>query len=646
MKKLILVGILLLCYSLQSKAQYNFIKSTVNAELGDQLRVYPTSDKGWIVFTKDSLKLSKFNGCGQNEWSKKYTIPNSVINLSDFIQSSNGDYLLLTRMPFASVAVSLITRIDPQGIVLWSKSYQDSNYFHFPYTLSEDQQGNIYLFANVEHLINNNSYNLITKADVNGNIIWSKFYDQGGIWGGAITTTDNGLLFRTGPHYIKIDSAGAVQWQSLINGIGYNYYAPLEVSDGYLITGSVNSNPNFAFAKIDKSGNLFWNYRKTFNLPGNVPVFCKRNNGNFIGTFFKGATPNSPTNIIEFDKDANIINQTSIGVTSGILAGKTICYTIDNYPLLTGIVGNEIFTAKLDMNFKSYCDAPIPAITIVNEAISQSFVNTNVINYPFAVVNIPFVVDTFSVVTNTICYAPKYLNLGNDTTYCDATSIILQNQNTDIFENYLWSTGETTATISVNKTGKYWLHATYNCGENTVDDTIEITIVTGMINELGPDLFICKDSIVTLNASVCTGCIYNWSNGSTLSKIEINKAGTYWLTINHGNGCITTDTVNIFNGKCDCNVYLPNAFTPDNDGINDVFKPVYDCDFNSYDLKIFNRWGALIFETTSALEFWDGTFNSSKVQEGIYLYTLSYQPNLNGKNHDFITKTGTVAAIY
>lgn len=163
-------------------AQNNFIKSTVNATLGFQLRSFATADKGWIVFTMDSLKLAKFNSCGQNEWNKKYNIPNAAIGLSNFIQSNTGDFLLLTRLALTNNAVSLLTRINQQGNILWSKSYQDTLYNHFPYTISEDQQGNIYLYANVEHTLNNNYFNLIIKLDSNGNMNWSKLYDQGGIW--------------------------------------------------------------------------------------------------------------------------------------------------------------------------------------------------------------------------------------------------------------------------------------------------------------------------------------------------------------------------------------------------------------------------------------------------------------------------------
>ena len=78
--------------------------------------------------------------------------------------------------------------------------------------------------------------------------------------------------------------------------------------------------------------------------------------------------------------------------------------------------------------------------------------------------------------------------------------------------------------------------------------------------------------------------------------------------------------------------YIPNTFTPDGDLFNQTFKPVFTSGFdpNQFSMKIFNRWGEIIFESRNAQIGWDGTYgiNGNKVPEGSYTYHITYKiPN-------------------
>jgi len=70
--------------------------------------------------------------------------------------------------------------------------------------------------------------------------------------------------------------------------------------------------------------------------------------------------------------------------------------------------------------------------------------------------------------------------------------------------------------------------------------------------------------------------------------------------------------------------YIPNAFIPNNDGLNDIFKPIIS-NTSNYNFKIFNRWGKLIFETNDTNEGWDGTYKSQLAEIGIYTYKITYR---------------------
>lgn len=77
-----------------------------------------------------------------------------------------------------------------------------------------------------------------------------------------------------------------------------------------------------------------------------------------------------------------------------------------------------------------------------------------------------------------------------------------------------------------------------------------------------------------------------------------------------------------------CKAYLPNAFSPNDDGINDTFEPSFgECKPVSYEMKIFNRWGKMVFSTESFEEGWNGKINDKEAASDLYAYyiKLSYQ---------------------
>ncbi|HEY9115973.1 MAG TPA: gliding motility-associated C-terminal domain-containing protein, partial [Bacteroidales bacterium] len=87
--------------------------------------------------------------------------------------------------------------------------------------------------------------------------------------------------------------------------------------------------------------------------------------------------------------------------------------------------------------------------------------------------------------------------------------------------------------------------------------------------------------------------------------------------------CFAADTVTILWGGEP--FFLPNAFSPDGDGLNDEFKPVEKYDFvKTYQLSIFNRWGQLIFETSNISHGWDGTYQGKSVEQGSYVYKITF----------------------
>jgi gliding motility-associated-like protein len=88
------------------------------------------------------------------------------------------------------------------------------------------------------------------------------------------------------------------------------------------------------------------------------------------------------------------------------------------------------------------------------------------------------------------------------------------------------------------------------------------------------------------------------------------------------------------------NVYIPNAFTANGDGLNDVFKwvPVFVKDFH---IEIYNRWGGKLFESDNKLDFWDGKIEGDPVASDVFFYILNY----TGYNGVSASKKGNFTII-
>ena len=117
---------------------------------------------------------------------------------------------------------------------------------------------------------------------------------------------------------------------------------------------------------------------------------------------------------------------------------------------------------------------------------------------------------------------------------------------------------------------------------------------------------------------------YYWNTGETSETIVIDSMGNYSVELTSFEGCKSTDTVQILWSGTP--FYLPNAFTPNGDGLNDSFKAIPRYDYvNKYHLNIYNRWGQRIYETTDINSGWDGSYKGSPCIIGAYVYHIVYE---------------------
>jgi gliding motility-associated-like protein len=430
-----------------------------------------------------------------------------------------------------------------------------------------------------------------------------------------------------------------VQWTSIISSNTYYYFAPVEVSDGYIFTGATNGSNLVTFYKLNKQGGLMWGGKKTTDFSGVPPLMRQRNNGNIITTFRKNISGQSRSVVVELDKELNVIGQSALADAS--LNLEDISITKQGTGIMAGLLNSQPFFAKTDVAFRSGCDVMPPPVIFTTDPADFLAGSTSEINYAMAAASENFL---YPVVTH--CSPSKSLSLGNDTLVCDGTLLLLQNKTAALFDHYRWSTGESTSYITVTASGIYSLIAYDDCISDTLFDTLVVTTRPSPNSSLGPDAFLCEGETVTLLAPSCSDCIFLWGDGSTGINLPVNSEGKYWLQVTGSNTCSSSDTMQVLTGKCDCSVYLPSAFSPNNDGINDLFLPVYYCEFAEYHLQVFNRWGMLVFETHNPHAAWNGKVNEQATVHDIYHYKLSYTPVIKGKTNRHSIKTGSLAVVY
>ena len=132
---------------------------------------------------------------------------------------------------------------------------------------------------------------------------------------------------------------------------------------------------------------------------------------------------------------------------------------------------------------------------------------------------------------------------------------------------------------------------------------------------------LCRGANFLLDAGAyLDSCDYLWQDGSERQFFYASEPGTYAVIVSKL-GCIATDSTVIY--PCS-ELFVPNAFSPNNDGRNDVFFVVNSGDVVKFHMVIYNKWGETVFQTTDINEGWDGNFKGSRSPVGVYHYVIEY----------------------
>lgn len=209
-----------------------------------------------------------------------------------------------------------------------------------------------------------------------------------------------------------------------------------------------------------------------------------------------------------------------------------------------------------------------------------------------------------------------------DTSICPDEELWLRVSDAAAQLTVTWNTGATGPAIPIPGPGEYTASVTDALCTRSATTTVRHK-VTPQHSNLLEDLpsQICYNEAFPIDVSAPIFHAYQWEDGSTNPYRVIGEEGLYWVKAFHDCG-VVKDSAEI--DKCECPVWTPTAFHPDGTDQNEVFLPKLDCNPVEYELKVYDRWGELIYATNDPNAGWDGLHLNVPVQGGAYAWILTY----------------------
>lgn len=227
--------------------------------------------------------------------------------------------------------------------------------------------------------------------------------------------------------------------------------------------------------------------------------------------------------------------------------------------------------------------------------------------------------NTFDAVVQFVGY--PIVDLGPDSVLCEGDLLELDAANPGA--TFSWNTGQSTSSIVVAGSGDYVV-AVSN-GYCTTTDSVRVVFNPRPSRIPTHDFFTCLDEdphYVIISAGN-QGAAYNWSSGEDTQVILAGAYGWYYVDITNQFDCSLRDSASVTE-FCPPSLYVPNTFTPNGDGTNDVWM-VSGKNIGHFDLNVFDRWGNVIFHSEHPDHGWDGQINGQPAPNDVYVWRMEYR---------------------
>ena len=366
------------------------------------------------------------------------------------------------------------------------------------------------------------------------------------------------------------------------------------------------------------------------------------------------------------------------GLVTGLVAGTAnITYTVAGCSTISVVTVDPNPSAIDGLNSlctqatETLSDAMAGGMWSSNDAAVASIDPTTGVltGVSYGVFTITYTLPTGCLVTgtDTIQTAPKVSFYVNPNVCIGDTVKVEMTSSSNGISSYTWNFGLANLVAASSNTfgpyyvtwpgaGTYYISVTGNatvfCPSLTAQDTILVhnfpnATILDPIFVNGNGTSVCTgDSVMLRAAYQDLNYSYYWwpvhyfeQNNIGTVYATVERAGYIWLTIHDEFGCTATDSVMVNAQPC-CQVSIPNAFSPNNDGLNDIFRPIGIGTHGIHVFRVMNRWGQTVFETVANKVGWDGVFNGVPQDIGTYYYYLSY--DCDGKT---IVEKGEVTLV-
>lgn len=532
----------------------------------------------------------------------------------------------------------LAAETDATGNLLWMKSYRSTTpsgtfnlwaagsrtaasgfsiettpngYLIGGYVSDHDQYGTSWSFHD----------GLMLETDLTGNLLWTGRYPNtagtsSGFWDVAITTGGQysgagyALSGADAFHYIVQPGGALISARHFGTGASEQFYSVNAAAGGdLLLSGKTNANgPDVNFlVRTDANG--------TANTCQNVPV---------------NITPAQPvfTVLTPAYTVTNVMTASPHALSKQCACVKAEFFCPAAPPIIDFTFGQACTFSPVPFQNISevytYCPPNIvwdfgDGNTYACWDTSHIFTDTGTFVVTMHIIDC--FNDTVSVQHNVTIGNLFNVNLGADTAICGSASMTLDAGSAG--GTYTWSTGQTSQTIMVNSSGMYSVYV--SDGTCSDQDTILVSLLAPPA--LGDLVTNCDGNPVSLDAG-SGWSNYTWSTGDSTQSISVSDPGIYTLIVSSG-ACTYSDTVQVGGGIGEGALYFPNAFTPNKDGLNEIFTGVGN-NITTFQLEIWDRWGELLYSTTDINAGWDGYYKGKIVPNDVYVYVVTYTTGCTG----------------
>jgi gliding motility-associated-like protein len=566
--------------------------------------------------------ILRINDNGTLIWQKEYFDPAGAITFYDVVTLPDDNMLISGAFQTGTFSqASFFIKINSAGNIIWQNSFDLSNQVSYPSTITSI--GDTLIAAGIiPDMSNSNAdtaYVLKLSSITGAPYSTKKIWIDGLIISGVFLSikTDNDYILAI-PFLNRITGAPSNCLIQLSSNLTLKKSIKLEnIADGFIesLTPTKSDGNAFLLKNIDNKADILVKQDANFQI-----LFAKYYQPNYAGD-----RTYSMTQIVSSADNG------FIAAGRKVLNDSAVLYVLKTDE--SGLSG-DCETVSVALQTSSI---ELSQSNLIWDNISELAINEENVSVPEAVLNSIDLTLCKQVTCNPNC--KPIIRLDSAVTLCRGDKKELYPGE---FESYRWNDGSVGKTLSVNKEGVYFVTVTdkNNC---QASDTAKITSLLQLPSAFLPsDTSVCISSSYHLSAPNAKS--YLWNDNSTSSFLLVDKPGAYWLEIIDENNCRGKDSINIAFKECistSKEFFIPTAFTPNNDGKNDILKPRLPEIPRIYKFAIYNRWGQLVFQTADLSKGWDGRFNGIAQTTGVFAWTCSYQIG----NMSPETKSGLVTVI-